>query len=442
MRFDLAVIGGGPAGYAAAVRAAKRGMSVLLAESGEIGGTCLNRGCIPTKCLLRSSELFASRSEWEALGIRADNVVFDEPSVYARKDAIVSSLKGGIETLLKGCAVTTVKARARIAGERKVAVDGETVEAANILIATGSRPAALPVKGGEYALNSDGVLAAPLGADEVVIIGGGVVGCELACYYADTGRKVTVVEAAERILPMFSKDIAVRLASALGKRGVTFDCSAKVTEIFRDGVAYTAKNGAEKRAGGAVVVAAGRRANTENAGLETVGLAVGGKIVTDAFMRTSADGIYAAGDARDGIQLAHYAAACAVNAVENMCGTEEYADLSVVPSLVYTDPEIAVVGDLTRGVKSGKFMLGANGKSAINGSNAGFIRVLCDENDVIVAAELMGRGVTETVSELALAIKCGLTAKQIAATVHAHPTVYESAAEACEDIFGLATHKK
>ena len=442
MRFDLAVIGGGPAGYTAAVRAAKRGMTVLLAESGETGGTCLNRGCIPTKCLLRSSELFASRAEWENLGVRAENVRFDETAVYARKDETVAGLRGGIETLLKSCSVTTVKACARIAGEGKIAVDGETVEAANILVATGSRPATLPVRGGEFALDSDGVLAAPVPEGDVVIIGGGVVGCELACYFADTGRKVTVVEAAERILPMFSKDIAVRLASALGKRGVTFECAARVTEIFRDGVAYIARNCEEKRARGAVIVAAGRRANTENAGLETVGLPAGGKIVTDGFMRTAARGVYAAGDAREGVQLAHYAAACAVNAVENMCGTQEYIDLSVVPSLVYTDPEIAVVGDPTVGVKTGRFMLGANGKSVINGSNGGFIRVFCDFDGKIVGAELMGRGVTETAGELALAVKCGLTARQVAETVHAHPTVYESVAEACEDIYGLATHKK
>ena len=300
----------------------------------------------------------------------------------------------------------------------------------------------MPVRGGEFALDSDGVLAAPVPEGDVVIIGGGVVGCELACYFADTGRKVTVVEAAERILPMFSKDIAVRLASALGKRGVTFECAARVTEIFRDGVAYIARNGEEKRARGAVIVAAGRRANTENAGLETVGLPAGGKIVTDGFMRTAARGVYAAGDAREGVQLAHYAAACAVNAVENMCGTQEYIDLSVVPSLVYTDPEIAVVGDPTVGVKTGRFMLGANGKSVINGSNGGFIRVFCDFDGKIVGAELMGRGVTETAGELALAVKCGLTARQVAETVHAHPTVYESVAEACEDIYGLATHKK
>lgn len=442
MRFDLVVIGGGPAGYSAAVRAAKRGMTVLLAEGRDVGGTCLNRGCIPTKCLLHSSELYASRAEWASLGILAQNVSYDEKAVYSRKEEIVAALRGGIETLLKGCAVTVAKGYARLAGEGKVAVDGETVEAGNVLIATGSRPSPLPVEGGELALTSDEVLSAPLPDGDVVITGGGVVGCELACYFADTGRKVTVVEAAARILPMFSKDISVRLASALSKRGVKFDCSARVTGITANGVEYVAAGGERKSVRGTVVAAAGRRAVTENVGLATVGLPSDGRLVTDAFMRTSVKGVYAAGDVREGVQLAHYAAASAVNAVEHMCGTEEYADLSVVPSLVYTDPEIAVVGDVSRGVKTGRFMLGANGKSLINGSNGGFIRVFCDERDKIVAAELMGRCVTETVGELALAIRCGLTAGQVASTVHAHPTVYESAAEACEDIFGLAVHKK
>lgn len=442
MRFDLVIMGGGPAGYTAAVRAAKRGMSVLLAEGEEVGGTCLNRGCIPTKCLLRSSELYASRAEWASLGVVAENVSYDESAVYTRKEQTVASLRGGIETLLKGCSVTVAKSYAKLSGEGKVAVDGETVEAANVLIATGSRPSVLPVVGGNLVLTSDEVLAAPLPKGDVVVIGGGVVGCELACYFADTGRKVTVVEAAERILPMFSKDISVRLASALGKRGVVFDCSAKVTQITADGVSYVSRGGEEKSARGIVVAAAGRRARTDGIGLETVGLPVGGRIVTDGFMRTAAKGVYAAGDVRDGIQLAHYAAASAVNAVEHMCGTGRYNDLSVVPSLVYTNPEIALVGDVSKGVKTGRFMLGANGKSLINGSNGGFIRVFCDEEDKIVAAELMGQGITETVGELALAVRCGLTAEQVASTVHAHPTVYESAAEACEDIFGLATHKK
>ena len=443
MKTDLFVIGGGPAGHAAAVRAAKRGMSVMLAERDKVGGTCLNRGCIPTKFLLHSSALFASRKDWARLGVVAENVAYDESAVYLGKENVVSALRGGIESLLGAAGVTVVRAHARIAGEREIVADGEKVTAEYVLVAAGSRPAPLPVPGAEeHALCSDGVLAAPINSDEVVIVGGGVVGCELACYFAETGRKVTVLEAADRLLPMLSKDISVRLAAALRRQGVTVECSARVTRIGENFVGFAAKDGEIKRAPGRTVVTVGRRAATEDLGLDSVGLTPGQPLCTDGYMRTSLPWLYAAGDARKGVQLAHYASASAINAVEHMCGTGEYIDLSVVPSLIYTHPEIAVVGDPARGVKSGRFMLGANGKSMINGSNEGFIRVFCDETGKLVASEAMGGGVTELAGETALAIKCGLTARDVASTVHAHPTLYESVAEACEDIFGLATNKK
>ena len=253
---------------------------------------------------------------------------------------------------------------------------------------------------------------------------------------------LTVLEAADRLLPMLSKDISVRLAAALRRQGVTVECSARVTRIGENFVGFAAKDGEIRRAPGRTVVTVGRRAATEELGLDSVGLTPGQPLCTDGYMRTSLPWLYAAGDARKGVQLAHYASASAINAVEHMCGTGEYIDLSVVPSLIYTHPEIAVVGDPARGVKSGRFMLGANGKSMINGSNEGFIRVFCDETGKLVASEAMGGGVTELAGETALAIRCGLTARDVASTVHAHPTLYESVAEACEDIFGLATNKK
>lgn len=439
--FDLVILGGGPAGYTGAIRAAKLGMSVALVEAAEVGGTCLNRGCIPTKCLLRSSALYFSRSEWQSLGVSAQGVSFDEATVYGRKDEVVGSLRAGVEKLLCGTGVQLVRARGKIVAPDTVEAEGERLTAKNILIATGSLPARLPVKGAEFALTSDDVLARPLPNGDVVIVGGGVIGTELACYFSDCGRKVTVIECADRILPFFGKEISVQTAAALKRKGVRVCASSRVVEIGREYVVAECGGKEERIECAAVVAATGRRAATENIGLENAGMPAGKCVRTDGNMLTCVPHIYAAGDVTGGIQLAHYAAACATRAVEHMSGNDSAVDLSVVPSLVYTHPEIAVVGRTDDAAKAGKFLLGANGKSLINGSNRGFIKIYCDDKGVIVGAELFGDGVTEIVGELSLAISCALKAEDVASVIHAHPTVYESVAEACEDVFGLATHK-
>lgn len=439
--FDLIVLGGGPAGYTGAIRAAKLGMSVALIEGGEVGGTCLNRGCIPTKCLLHSSALFASRAGWAECGVRVESVTFDEGAAYSRKDGVVASLRGGVEKLLAALGVKVIKARGVIADAHTVLADGERIEGKNLLIATGSRPAVLPVKGAEGALTSDGVLSEPLPAGDVVIVGGGVIGMELACYFADCGRGVTVLEYAERVLPFFGKELSVQLASALKRRGVKIVTSARVTEIG-EGYALYECGGAEQRAeGGAVVAATGRRANVEGIGLPAIGLPET-PIFTDENMMTLVPGVYAAGDVTGGIQLAHYASACALKAVAHMAGKPSDIDLATVPSLVYTSPEVVSVGRTDEAAKTGKFLLGANGRNLANGSNRGFIKIYCDDKGVIVGAEAFGDGVTELSGELSLAVSKGMTAEEVAAVIHAHPTLSESVAEACEDVFGLATHKR
>lgn len=439
--FDLVVLGGGPAGYTGAIRAAKLGMSVALVESSDVGGTCLNRGCIPTKCLLHSSSLFASRASWAECGVSAESVTFDESAVYARKEGIVSSLRGGVEKLLAAAGVKVVRARGRLLSAHVVEADGEKLEGRFVLIATGSSPAALPAKGAENALTSDEVLASPLPEGDVVIVGGGVIGTELACYFADSGRKVTVLEYAERVLPFFSKELSTQLSSALKRKGVDIFTSARVTEVGK-GHAIFERGGAEGRAEGVAVIAAtGRRARVEGIGLHLAGLSETPVQVDDNMMTTTA-GVYAAGDVTGGIQLAHYAAACALKAVGHMAGAPVDIDLATVPSLVYTSPELFTVGHADEGARTGKFLLGANGKNLVNGSNRGFIKVYCDDKGVITAAEGFGDGVTELAGELSLAVSRGMTAEDVASVIHAHPTLYESVAEACEDVFGLATHKR
>ncbi len=438
--FDLIVLGGGPAGYTGAIRAAKLGMSVALAEDTAIGGTCLNRGCIPTKCLLHSSSLYASRESWAECGVHASDVTFDGNALYSRKDGIVASLRGGVEKLLAANGVRVINGRGRLLGAHELDVAGERICGKNILIATGSKAARLAVKGAESALTSDEVLASPLPPGEVVIVGGGVIGTELACYFADSGRKVTVVEYAERLLPFFGKDVSAQLTAALRRKGVRVCVSAAVKEFGQGFVEFESKGKTERAECAAAVAATGRRANTAGIGLDAVGLAEG-PLKVDGNMMTAAEGVYAAGDVTGGIQLAHYAAACAVKAVSHMSGREDGTDLNVVPSLIYTQPEIACVGSAEGAAKTGRFMLGANGKNLVNGSNRGFIKIYCDDKGVILGAECFGDGVTEIVGELALAVKEKLTAERVAAVIHAHPTLYESVAEACEDVFVLATHK-
>ncbi len=443
MVFDLVVIGGGPAGYTGAIRGAKYGMKVALVEKTELGGTCLNRGCIPTKALLHSSELFYSRSEWQNLGIITDGVTFDQDAAYKRKDNITATLREGILSLVKSGGISLYQGDGKLEGARAVRVGDELLETENILIATGSSPARLPIDGIENALSSDEVLFAPVKGENIVVIGGGVIGMEFASYLSGIGKTVTVIEAMDKILPMFSKEITVQLASMLKTRGIKIVTSAKVIKIEKTAVAYS-KNGSEETVPcDAVIVAIGRKANLGGLGLESVGLIEGKFLSVNDNMWSGVEAIYAAGDVTGRVQLAHYAASSAIVAVDTMLKKAPSVDLSVCPSCVYTTPEIAVVGDINfEGARAGKFLLGANGKYLVNGSNRGFIKVYCNDKSVIVGAELFGNGVTELVGELALAVKNKLTAHQIASTIHAHPTVCESIAEACEDIFGLATYKK
>ncbi|MCQ2602757.1 MAG: FAD-dependent oxidoreductase, partial [Clostridia bacterium] len=390
MKFDLVVLGGGPAGYTGAIRAAKLGMSVALVEKDSVGGTCLNRGCIPTKALLHSSNLFRSKEEWEKIGIIANDVTVDQEKIYAHKEEITKTLRDGILALLKGGKIAVYSGEGKLTSKNTLDVNGEEIEFDKLLIATGSSPAALPIKGIENALNSDDVLAKPIESEEIVIIGGGVIGMEFASYLSGIGKKVTVVEAMERILPMMSKEISIQLSSVVKKNGVSLMTGAKVVEIGKDFVKVSKNDVETDIPCGVAIVAIGRKANIKGIGLEEVGVETNGRFITvNDDMQTTVENIYAVGDAIGKVQLAHFAAASAIVAVERMCGKPASIDLSVVPSCVYTSPEVAVCGKVDfEGAKQGKFLLGANGKSLINGSNRGFIKIVCDENDVVKGAEM------------------------------------------------------
>lgn len=450
MKYDLIVIGGGPGGYTGAIRAAKLGMKTALVEERDLGGTCLNRGCIPTKVLLHSGELYASRGEWAELGIKAENVGFDEEALYRRKNGIVENLRNGVKQLVKANKIDLYEARGTITGEHTVRVGEEELETEYILIATGSSPAGFdptrrpPIEGMQYAFSSDDVLSGCLEGKEIAVIGGGVIGVEFTDYLSNVGRNVTLIEPMERLLMMLSKETSVQVASILKKKGVKVLTGTKVTEITSERVVkYASEKGEGEQKFDAVIVAIGRTANIKNLGLETVGIACERKIEVDDNMYTGVAGIYACGDAIGRIQLAHFAAASAITAVESMLKKPHTMNLSVVPSCIYTSPEIALVGKRESEVenaKVGKFLMAANGKSQIEGLPRGFVKVVADENETIVGAELFCVRATDMAGELALAIARGMKLHEAASVIHPHPTVMESVGEAYEDIEGLATH--
>ena len=452
MNFDLAVIGGGPGGYTAADCAAKEGLSVVLFEAAEIGGTCLNRGCIPTKALIHAAEEYRKMKESGVLGLSAQSVGFDFEKIHERKNEVVTKLRSGIEKLMKADKVTVVNAKAAV---RSYDADGAVVTALggdyrvrDVIIATGSVPSVPPIKGSdiEGVLTSNELLeGSGRSFSSLIVIGGGVIGCECTSIYLDLGCKVTVLEAMEHILPPMDKEIAQRLNMFLKKRGAEINVSAKVTEISgSDGdftVTYVNKKGetCEARAE-AVLIATGRRANTEGLFLCEAPKTERGAIVAGENGRTDAPHIYVIGDAVAGnIQLAHVASAQARNTVAAIAGKKPAVDMGVVPSCVYTSPEIASVGMTedeakSRGinVKTAKCLTGANGKCLIENAESGYIKTVTDaDTGKFLGAQLVCPRATDMVSEFALALSKGMKTEEIAAVIHPHPTFSEMIAEAC-----------
>ena len=453
MNFDLAIIGGGPGGYTAADCAVKSGLSVVLFEGAEIGGTCLNRGCIPTKALIHSAEAYKEMKKSDILGIEAENVTYDFKKIHSRKDTVVTTLRQGIEKLMKADKVTVINAFAAVKSYDEngvtISANGEIYEAENLIIATGSVPSVPPIKGADSAgvyTSNDLLEGDGRELKSLIIIGGGVIGCECALIYLDLGCKVTVLEAMEHILPPMDREIAQRLTMFLKKQGAEINVSAKVTAI--DGkageltVTYENKKGEICKAEAeGVLIATGRKANTE--GLfecEKGPELFRGAVTADNNGFTGTDRIYVIGDAKaKNIQLAHVAEAQAKNAVAAILGKEPPVDMSVVPSCIYTSPEIASVG-LTEdeaktagySVKSKKCLTGANGKCLIENSESGYIKTVSDaETGKLLGAQLVCPRATDMVSEFALAISKGMTAADIASVIHPHPTFSEMIPEAC-----------
>ncbi|MTI80297.1 MAG: dihydrolipoyl dehydrogenase [Firmicutes bacterium] len=457
MAYKVVVIGGGPGGYTAAIRASQLGASVVLVEKEQLGGTCLNWGCIPTKALVGGAETLATVKNAGDFGIEVQDFTVDYSKLVERKDKVVQQLVKGLQFLLnKKHKIEVINGVGKIAAPGKVAVstsDGNEMEleAENIILATGSSPALIPALGydGEKVITSNEVLDLKNLPNEMVIIGGGVIGCEFASIFTEYGVKVTIIEALPSILPMVDIDAARQLQSLLKRRGVSIKTKAKVENVQNDGDKVTATlEGGETITADKMLISIGRTFNTDDLGLKEAGVELGdkGEVVVNEHLQTSVPGIYAIGDITNKIQLAHVASAQGLVAVDNIIGKTRSMDYRVVPNCIFTSPEVAGVG-LTRQqageqgikVKAGKFPFMASGKAQAMGEANGFVKMLADaETDKILGVHIVGPHASDLISEAALAIQLGATVEQLANTIHAHPTLAEALAEAAEAVHGRA----
>jgi len=449
MTYDIGVIGGGPGGYVAAIKAAQMGAKVVLFERDSLGGTCLNRGCVPTKSLLKSAEVFRQAQEAGTYGISVQGCGVDFSGVMKRKDAVVRQLTGGVGALLKKNGVTVVMREAALLDANSIRAGGEAYGVKNVILATGSKPARPPVKGIEHAVDSDYVLSMGALPKSAAIVGGGAIGVEFAAMLVAFGSKVTIVEMLPAVLNMADDAVIEHTRKRFLRQGVDVETGARVREILPDGLLYETDEGTKRVTAEITVVATGRVPDTDVRELDRLGIShEKGRIKTDAHMRTSLPGVYAIGDLNGISMLAHTASREGVVAVKNIMGQPCRMSYDAIPSCVYTTPEIAWIGMTERDAKragirykTGIFPTAANAKSLIEGETDGFVKLIAEEStNELVGAHLVCSHATDMIAEFGLLMHMEGTAEDIAGTVHPHPTVSESAMEAAEALLGKAIH--
>ncbi|MBO9443294.1 dihydrolipoyl dehydrogenase [Phaeobacter italicus] len=456
--YDLVVIGGGPGGYVAAIRAAQLGLKVACVEGrGALGGTCLNVGCIPSKALLSSSAKFESLSHLAGHGIAVDGASLDLGAMMGRKEKIVGDLTKGIAFLFKKNGVDLIEGWASIPAPGKVQVGDDVFETKNILIATGSEPTPLPgVEIDEIdVVSSTGALSLANVPEHLVVVGAGVIGLELGQVWSRLGAKVTVVEYLDRILPGIDGEIAKLAQRALSKRGLKFQLGRALKSIDKgdEGLTLTldrvGKDKEEQLLADKVLIAIGRRPVIRGLGLEALGVSVNGRgfVEVDERFATSVPGIYAIGDCVPGPMLAHKAEEDGVACVEMLAGEAGHVDYGTVPGIVYTDPEVASVGVTEEALKEagtdyvvGKFTFMANSRARAQGETDGAVKVLATPEGKILGAHICGAHGGDLIAELVLAMTKGATVSDVAAACHAHPAMAEAVKEACLDAMGRAIH--
>ncbi|WP_082234318.1 dihydrolipoyl dehydrogenase [Halobacillus massiliensis] len=459
IELDTLVIGAGPGGYVAAIRAAQTGQKVTIVDKGNLGGVCLNVGCVPSKALIQAGHRFEHAKGAEDMGIQSEKTTVDFSKVQEWKGGVVKKLTGGVEGLLKGNKVDIVKGEVYFVDKNTVRVmddkNSQTYTFKNAIIATGSRPIEIPnFKFSDRVLDSTGALALEDVPKKMVVIGGGYIGTELGTAYANFDTEVTILEGTKDILGGFEKQMSSLVKRRLKKKGVDVvtNAMAKGVEEKEDGVTVTYEVKGEEKTIDAdyVLVTVGRRPNTDEIGLEELGIEMSDKgiINIDKQCRTSIDNIYAIGDIVDGPPLAHKASYEGKIAAEVIAGENAEIDYLGIPAVVFSDPELASVGyteqeakDAGYEVQASKFPFGANGRALSLNDSDGFLKLITRKEDgLVIGAQIAGPNASDMIAELGLAIESGMTAEDLALTIHAHPTLGEITMEAAEVAMGQPIH--
>jgi dihydrolipoamide dehydrogenase len=462
-QLDLVIIGSGPGGYVAAIKAAQLGLKVALVEKdAHLGGTCLNIGCIPSKALLHSTELWQQAQHGKKHGIvGAEKLSFDVPVMMANKDKVVTQLRAGVKTLVSKRGVEIIQGLGRLGGAGKVVVrsdKGERIlETKNVLIATGSVPVELPFMkfDGESVISSDHGIALPKAPERLVVVGAGAIGLELGSVWARLGTQVTVVEMLTTVGgPSYDVDIAKVAQKAFEAQGIKFELGTKVTGVKKipGGVALTAERDGKvlEFPADRILVAVGRKANTTGLGAQEAGLKLDerGRIAIDDHYRTNLPGVHAIGDVVVGPMLAHKAEEEGVAVAEIIAGKSGHVNYAIIPGVIYTDPEVACVGlteadAQTKGieVRVGKFNIAGNGRAIASDATTGIVKVVADaKTDKVLGVQIVARGASEMISSACAHMEYGGSAEDIARTCFAHPTVSESFKEAAMAVNKTSIH--
>jgi dihydrolipoamide dehydrogenase len=468
--YDLVILGGGTGGYVAAIRASQLGLKTAIVEKGKLGGTCLHKGCIPSKALLRSAEVFATAKHSEDFGVITSDVSINFGKVQERKNKIVDQLHKGVQHLMKQGKIDVFEGTGRILGpsifspmpgtisvEMNNGDENEMLIPKNVIVATGSRPRTLPGLDidGQLVMTSDEALALEEVPNSIIIVGGGVIGIEWASMLSDFGADVTVIEYADRIIPTEDKEISKEMQRLMKKKGVKIVTGAKVlpeTLQKGEGVKISAEvKGSQKEfSAEKLLVSVGRQANTEGIGIENTDIQIEkGFISANEYFQTKESHIYAIGDVIGGLQLAHVASHEGIVAVEHIAGQNPSPiDYSLVSKCIYSSPEAASVGlteaeakEKGHNVKTGKFSFRAIGKALVFGESDGFVKIVADkDSDDILGVHMIGPHVTDMISEAGLARVLDATPWEVAHTIHPHPTLSEAIGEAAFAVNGKAIH--
>lgn len=457
MKYDIIVVGSGPGGYVAAIRAAQLGKKVALVERAEPGGICLNWGCIPTKTLLKSAQVYNYCTAAAHYGLELTGEVKpDLEKIVARSRNVAETMSKGIRFLLDKNGIDLIQGFGRITVPGHLDVDGTDYEAEHIILATGARPREMPFMpiDGEHIISSKQALTLTKLPQSMIVVGSGAIGSEFAWFYAALGVKVTIIEYLPRMMPLEDEEVSKTMERAFRKLRATVLTSTTVKQVTvaPDGlcqVEIEGKKGLETLTADIVLSAVGIQANIEEIGLEKVGVSVErGKIAVNEYYRTNIAGIYAIGDIVAGPALAHVASAEGICCVEHICGLNpKPVDYTTIPSCIFTSPEVASVGSTEQQLqeqgidyKVGRFPFTASGKATAAGDRDGFIKLLFGTDDRLLGAHMVGANVTEMLAEPTLARTLGTTAQSIARTIHAHPTMNEGVMEAAEAALGHAIH--